>query len=102
MKEINNTLYFESDDEFYGWCVVPKLECKKYINRDNKESQYCDFNLTFEYEKAVKEGKQFIIKDVDSKIYKHGCVSYRTISKPIKNLKPFLGEKFHRDLRNDL
>ena len=97
-EEINNTLYFDSDDDFYDWCVVPALKPVKYINKDNKESYYSDFDLTYEYYNALKEGKQFIIKDEDSQIYKHGAVYYRTITKPIKNLMPYFGERFHKDL----
>ena len=35
---------------------------------------------------------RFVIKDEDSQIYKHGCVSYRTISKDIQNLDPWFDD----------
>ena len=41
------------------------------------------------YNKAVNNCIQFVIKDENSNIYKNGCVSYRTITKPISNLKQY-------------
>ena len=40
--------------------------------------------MTDEYKLAVENGKLFCIKDENSAIYKHGCVSCRTLSKDIQ------------------
>lgn len=88
----SNTMYFNTDDEFYQFCVVPQLNTIEYINPSGEKSYYVDFDLSYEYNKAVNDGIQFVIKDENSQICKHGCVSYRTLSKPISNLKPYYKE----------
>ena len=80
---------FANDDDFYNFCVVPQLilydgkpdrfgNCKKYYT----------FNFTDEYNKAVADGYQFMIKDMDSKIVKRGVVSLGMLSRPVDNLLP--------------
>lgn len=88
----SNTMYFNSDDDFYQFCVVPQLNPVEYINSAGEKAYYVDFDFTHEYNKAVEQGINFVIKDENSNIYKNGCVSYRTISKPISNLKPYYKE----------
>ena len=44
-----------------------------------------------EYKLAIENGKLFCIKDENSAIYKHGCVSCRTLSKDVQNLEPYFG-----------
>lgn len=81
-----NKMYFNTDDDFYRFCVVPKLvicECP--------EGRYADFNLSDDYLNAVNANKTFVIKQKDSQICKHGAVSYRTITKSVKNVV----EQFH-------
>ena len=89
MTTKDNIIYFDNDNEFYEYCVVPELVPVQYINSEGNEKYYCDFNLSSQYNNAINNGTRFIIKDEDSQIYKHGCVSYRTISKDIQNLDPW-------------
>lgn len=85
----NTRIYFNSDEDFYNFAVVPKLNVIKQTDAQGNESSYCDFDLSNEYKYAVANGIKFIIKDEDSQIYKNQCVSYRTITKPVVNLVPY-------------
>jgi hypothetical protein len=92
MNTKDNIIYFDSDNEFYDYCVVPELVPVQYIDSEGNEKYYSDFNLSSQYNNAINNGTRFIIKDEDSQIYKHGCVSYRTISKDIQNLDPWFDD----------
>ena len=81
-----NKLYFNTDDEFYRFCVVPEL-----VIRECPTGRYTDFNFSYVYLDAVNANKIFVIRQKDSQICKHNAVSYRTITKPIKNVI----EQFH-------
>lgn len=98
LKKISNEndkiMYFDSDDDFYNFCVVPKLEIIEYIDRNGDVAYHTDFNLSNKYYDAIKNGMKFIIKDEDSQIYKHGAVSYRTITKPIENLEEYWEDEY--------
>ena len=89
MTTKDNIIYFDNDNEFYEYCVVPELVPVQYIDSEGNEKYYSDFKLSSQYNNAINNGIRFIIKDEDSQIYKHGCVSYRTISKDIQNLDPW-------------
>lgn len=90
-------IYFDSDDDFYKFCVVPEIKAKPFA-LDNGETFYTmDFDLSNDYNMAIQNGNIFVIKDENSQIYKHGCVSYRTISKPIQNLEPY--DKFEEQYK---
>ena len=92
MNTKDNIIYFDSDNEFYEYCVVPELVPVQYIDSEGNEKYYSDFNFTPQYNNAVNNGMRFVIKNEDSQIYKHGCVSYRTISKDIQNLDPWFDD----------
>ena len=92
MNTKDNIIYFDSDNEFYDYCVVPELVPVQYIDSNGNEKYYSDFNFTSQYNNDVNNGMRFVIKDEDSQIYKHGCVSYRTISKDIQNLDPWFDD----------
>lgn len=92
MEAINNIIYFDSDNEFYDYAVIPELISIAYTDKNGIERYYTDFNFTTQYNNAVNNGMRFVIKDEDSQIYKHGCVSYRTISKEIPNLDPWFDD----------
>lgn len=82
-------LFFNSDDEFYKFCVVPEIIPVEYINQAGETKYYMDFNLSNAYNDAISQGKKFIIKDPNSQIFKRQAVSYRTITKPIQNLEEY-------------
>lgn len=85
-----NIMFFDNDDEFYEFCVIPKIIPVPFTDPVSKETLYkMDFKLSDSYEKAKNNDTVFVICDDNSQIYKHGCVSYRTISKKIDNLEPY-------------
>ena len=49
-------------------------------------NNFTDFDFTNEYKDALTRNVKFVICDDNSQIFKRGCVSYRTITKPIDNL----------------
>ena len=85
-----NIIYFDSDAEFYDYCVIPEIIISDYIDIHGEKAYSQDFNFTPQYNKAVANGMQFIIKDEDSQIYKHGGVNYRCITKPVSNLEQYI------------
>ncbi|MBR5036430.1 MAG: hypothetical protein IKX69_04510 [Prevotella sp.] len=66
-------MYFESDKEFTDFCVAPYAE----IVRPENGSPYFEGRYSDEYLKCVKAGITFVVKDEDSQVYKHKCVSKR-------------------------
>lgn len=89
-----NIIYFDNDDEFYDFCVDPKLipiQTKHYDINGNPV-YYCDWNYRDLYNQALANNSTFIIKDENSQIFKHGEISYRTITKPVQNLKQYFNE----------
>ena len=72
-KEVNNTIFFESDEEFEDFCVAPYATIKQSENGTN----YCAGDYSDIYKECVKEGKLFVIKDRNSKVYKRKAVTKR-------------------------
>ena len=97
----NNILYFDKDDDFYEFCVVPMLVVKEYVNNNGEKAYYTDFDFTNDYTTALEKGTKFIIRDPKSQIVKHNnTVSYRTISKPVQNLEPWYNETLYNKMKN--
>lgn len=94
MKIGKEFIYFDDDQEFYDYAVIPNLKVVNYVGNDGSERYHTDFDLSSQYFNALNNGMTFVIKDPNSQIYKHGCVSYRTISKPIENLFPWIGFEY--------
>jgi hypothetical protein len=93
----NNILYFDTDDDFYEFSVVPMLVVREYVNNKGEKSAYTDFDFTNDYKNAIDKGTKFIIRDPKSLIVKHNnTVSYRTISKPVQNLEPWYYENLYK------
>ena len=89
MEIKDKIIYFENDDEFFDYAVIPQLIGIKYLDDNGNEKYYYDFELSSQYNNAVNNDYIFIIKDENSKIYKRRYVTYHTISKEIKNLEPW-------------
>ena len=89
MEVKDNKIYFDNDQEFYEYSVIPELIPIQYFDTTGTERYYTDFNWTPSYNDAVNNGMVFVIKDEDSQIYKHGGVTYRTITKDVPNLEPW-------------
>ena len=94
-------IYFESDEEFEDWAVAPyativELESGKTWQGDHSDA----------YKEAIQQGKHFVIKDENSKVYKHGSVCKRVypdfqtsretilVKLPVKNLVDWSMENF--------
>jgi hypothetical protein len=80
-------MVFDTDDDFYTFCLIPELIVKKSEKEfKGKPLYYTDFEFTKQYLDAVEKNVHFYIKDPDSRIAKNKCVSYRTHTKPIENI----------------
>ena len=86
MKRKDNIIYFDSDDEFFSFCVVPHL-----VLREGKHGKYTDFNFTKNYKEELDKGTRFCIKDENSLITKRGMVTLGIESKKVDNLEPWFG-----------
>ena len=88
-KEDDNIMHFKNDDDFYEFCVNPSIIINECNCSSPEKIYYQSFDFTKEYQDAVNAGKQFMIHDEDSKIYKRGAVSYKTMTKNVQNLVPY-------------
>ncbi len=84
--------YFDNDEEFFKFCVVPVMVTNKETNDDGTSCFESDWDFTQEYKDAVKDGIRFIIKDENSQIYKHQAVTFNVITKPVDNLEYYIAE----------
>ncbi len=83
MRREGNVIYFANDQEFYDFAVNPM----DVFNRMEGGTLYHDWNFTSTYEKALEEGKIFVIEDPNSQVVKHQCAVYRTVCKPVSNVR---------------
>jgi len=94
LQKINknsNIMYFDTDKDFYDFAVVQKVMVNPL--ESNPNVWYCDdFEFSKEYNNAIESGKKFIIKDLNSEIFKHGAIAGRYSVKPVLNLEPYFGE----------
>ena len=61
-KYKSNILFFENDAEFIDFCI-------SIVNKSDKVTPYYDGELSEMYLKAIGEGKKFVIKDKESKVF---------------------------------
>lgn len=80
--------YFENDDDFYNYCVDPRIVPMK----SDEGFYYTTFNFTPQYISDVDNGVKFIIKDVNSKIFKHKAVCVGLMNKRVQNLEQYFDE----------
>ena len=80
--------YFDNDDEFYNYCVDPRIIPVK----SEDGIYYTTFNFTPQYLSDVNHGVKFIIKDVNSIIFKHKAVSVGLMNKRVQNLEQYFGD----------
>lgn len=90
MLQIPKKMYFDTDDDFYNFCVEPSIVQKERTLKNGESLKSFDFNFTWDYNDAINNNVMFIIKDPNSQIYKNQAVSYRTITKPVSNLEEYL------------
>lgn len=86
MYRVNNTIYFDSDDEFMDFALDRRL-----VIREGEHCKYTDFNFTSTYQKEVDNGTRFCIKDENSQIEKRQAISYLSNTKYVDNLEPWYG-----------
>lgn len=75
MEAIGNYILFESDEEFEDFCVAPYAS----IKQSDKGTNYCAGDYSDIYKECIKEGKLFVIKDRNSKVYKRQAVTKRVL-----------------------
>ncbi len=80
--------YFENDDDFYNYCVDPRIVPMK----SDEGFYYTTFNFTPQYISDVDDGVKFVIKDVNSKIFKHKAVCVGLMNKRVQNLEQYFDE----------
>lgn len=100
-KENNKYMFFDCDNDFYEFSINPN---PIFNTKDYEEglSKYLTFTYDFSeaYYDAINNGITFVIKDPNSAITKHNCISHRTITKPVQNLEPYMGSEFYADLED--
>ena len=72
-------MFFESDEEFTDFCVKPYAVIE--MGDDNRAHISGDYSE--QYLQSVAEGKEFVIKDEDSVVFKRQCVCKRV---PVKGV----------------
>jgi hypothetical protein len=77
MNKINNTIYFDSDDEFTDFCVAPYAALK--VTKSG--SLYFEGEYSDEYKDCIRQGIEFVIKDEDSQVFERQCVCKRVLVK---------------------
>ena len=94
-------IYFESDEEFEDWAVAPYATIVEDESGKAWQGDHSDA-----YKEAIQQGKHFVIKDEDSKVYRRGCVcklvspSFQTpretvlVQLPVDNLEDWSIENF--------
>ena len=80
--------YFDNDDDFYNYCVDPRI-----VPMKSKEGfYYTTFNFTPQYLSDVNDGVKFVIKDSNSKIFKRQAVCVGLMNKRVQNLEQYFDE----------
>lgn len=98
MEKINNTIYFDSDDEFTDFCVAPYAAVKI-----SKSGPYYEGEYSQAYKDCIQQGVEFVIKNEDSVVFKRKCVCKRVLAREsrrktvlvqlhIENLKEYWDE----------
>lgn len=89
-----NIIYFDNDDEFYEYAVVPEIVAYKtnHIDKFGYPIYYYDWNFSDMYNDDIKNGMLYMIKDENSQIFKHGAVTYSTITKSVPNLQQYFAD----------
>ena len=73
MKEIQNKIFFKSDDEFTDFCVAPYA----VVKQSEKGTYYVEGEYSDEYLECLEKGNTFVIEDDDSVVFERQCVSKR-------------------------
>ncbi len=74
METIDQVIVFESDDEFADFCIASSASIQY---SEDGHPLPMKFGYSEAYQKAVEEGKKFVIKDRNSAVFNRKCVSKR-------------------------
>ena len=87
---LENVICFDNDNDFIEFCLKPNLTI--YQGSDGRPAARVDF--TDDYLNALKNGKEFMIKDENSLVQKRGCVWNRFTTKRVKNVIPYYADPY--------
>ncbi len=73
MEITEKIIFFDSDAEFEDFSIAPV----GVVTRDEKGNYFFGGDYSDLYKKYIEEGKSFVIKDVNSVIYKRQCITKR-------------------------
>ena len=92
----DDIICLDNDQEFTDFCLAPY---GVIVHPEDGSSPFFTGVYTNEYEEAIKEGKRFVIKDEDSVVFKHKCVTKRvsiqgtgreaSVQMPVQNLEQY-------------
>lgn len=92
----DDNIYFDNDQEFTDFCLAPY---GVIVYPEDGSSPTWTGVYSDEYKDAIKEGKRFVIKDEDSVVFKHKCVTKRvpiqgtgreaSVQMPVQNLEQY-------------
>lgn len=92
----DDNIYFDNDQEFTDFCLAPY---GVIVYPEDGSSPTWTGVYSDEYKDAIKEGKRFVIKDEDSVVFKHKCVTERvpiqgtgreaSVQMPVQNLEQY-------------
>lgn len=96
METINNTIFFDSEEELADFCIAPFAVLKQTAGGH----YYVEGDYSEEYKKSLSEGKTLVVKDEDAPVYRRdGIVSKRVpaegtsrsmmVQLKVENLKPY-------------
>ncbi len=74
METIDQVIVFDSDDEFADFCIASFAGIRRSEEGHPSSVKY---GYSEAYQKAIEEGKKFVIKDRNSAVFKHKGVTKR-------------------------
>ena len=88
MKKYKNDklLYFNNDDEFCRFCINPNPIITQSTDENGVVHYLTSYEFTDSYNKAINDGKYFVLNDPNSSIIKRNAVTYSTITKEVSNI----------------
>ncbi len=74
METIDNTIFFDSEEELSDFCIAPFAVLKQTVGKH----YYVEGDYSEQYKKSLLEGKTLVVKDKDAPVYRRdGIVGKR-------------------------
>ena len=100
METIDNTIFFDSEEELADFCISPFTVLKQTAGGH----YYVEGDYSEEYKKSLLEGKTLVVKDENAPVYRRdGIVSKRVsvegtnrtmmVQLKVENLVPYYEKK---------